>query len=198
MLFTRIKLKKGDSSVKFKMILISASIFELSGFWMIGSINDLLTENSKRKVGSYNNKKENEKDNDNEIEDEEDDDKDFNNKDDDYDDKNSDVNDENYEEDDDNEDYDKESDNDNKKYEEVDIIEKIKIQLVVKNNNIKIPIAKTLTIRPASYKNFTEKINLATKKILEKETKSKYSYTISYKAVNARGPSNTLEDKLDF
>ncbi|UZO06844.1 uncharacterized protein OCT59_018968 [Rhizophagus irregularis] len=162
------------------------------------SIDDLPTENSKRKVGSYNNKKENEKDNDNEIEDEGDDDKDFNNKDDDYYDKDSDVNDENYEEDDDNGDYDEESDNDNKKYEEVDIIEEIKIQLVVKNNNIKIPTAKTLTIRPASYKNFTEKINLATKKILEKETKSKYSYTISYKAVNARGPSNTLEDKLDF
>ncbi|CAB5388017.1 unnamed protein product [Rhizophagus irregularis] len=160
--------------------------------------NDLPTENSKRKVGSYNNKKENEKDNDNEIEDEGDDDKDFNNKDDDYYDKDSNVNDENYKEDDDNGDYDEESDNDNKKYEEVDIIEEIKIQLVVKNNNIKIPTAKTLTIRPASYKNFTEKINLATKKILEKETKSKYSYTISYKAVNACGPSNTLEDKLDF
>ncbi|CAB5388964.1 unnamed protein product [Rhizophagus irregularis] len=161
-------------------------------------INDLPTENSKRKVGNYNNKKENEKDNDNKIEDEGDDDKDFNNKDDDYYDKDSNVNDENYKEDDDNGDYDEESDNDNKKYEEVDIIEEIKIQLVVKNNNIKIPTAKTLTIQPASYKNFTEKINLATKKILEKETKSKYSYTISYKAVNTRGPSNTLEDKLDF
>ncbi|GBC45398.2 hypothetical protein GLOIN_2v193871 [Rhizophagus irregularis DAOM 181602=DAOM 197198] len=89
------------------------------------SIDDLPTENSKRKVGSYNNKKENEKDNDNEIEDEGDDDKDFNNKDDDYYDKDSDVNDENYEEDDDNGDYDEET-------------------------------------------------------------------------VNARGPSNTLEDKLDF
>ncbi|GBC19578.2 hypothetical protein GLOIN_2v193871 [Rhizophagus irregularis DAOM 181602=DAOM 197198] len=87
--------------------------------------NDLPTENSKRKVGSYNNKKENEKDNDNEIEDEGNDDKDFNNKDDDYYDKDSDVNDENYEEDNDNGDYDEET-------------------------------------------------------------------------VNARGPSNTLEDKLDF
>ncbi|CAB5378789.1 unnamed protein product [Rhizophagus irregularis] len=130
------------------------------------SIDDLPTENSKRKVGSYNNKKENEKDNDNEIEDEGDDDKDFNNKNDDYYDKDSNVNDENYKEDDDNGDYDEESDNDNKKYEEVDIIEEIKIQLVVKNNNIKIPTAKILTIRPAT--------------------------------VNAREPSNTLEDKLDF
>ncbi|RGB43693.1 hypothetical protein C1646_749485 [Rhizophagus diaphanus] len=59
-----------------------------------------------------------------------DNDKNFNNKDDDYNDKDSDVDNENYEEDDDNGDYDKESDNDNKKYEEVDIIEEIKIQLV--------------------------------------------------------------------
>jgi hypothetical protein len=31
-----------------------------------------------------------------------------------------------------------------------------------------------------------------------KKNKSKGDYTISYKAINARGPSNTLEDQLDF
>ena len=34
-------------------------------------------------------------------------------------------------------------------------------------------------------------------KSFEKKTKSE-DYTISYKAVNARGPSNTLEDWSDF
>jgi len=63
------------------------------------------------------------------------------------------------------------------------------------NNNIKTPTAKILTIQSASYKNVMEKINLATRKILGK---SMDNYTISYKAVNAREPSNTLEDKLDF
>jgi hypothetical protein len=78
---------------------------------------------------------------------------------------------------------------------EDDDIDEVKIQLVVMNNNIKTPTAKILTIQPASYKNVMEKINLATRKILGK---SMDNYTISYKAVNARGPSNTLEDKLDF
>src|SRR5205085_125394 len=87
---------------------------------------------------------------------------------------------------------------DDRDCDEDDDIDEVKIQLVVMNNNIKTPTAKILTIQSANYKNVMEKINLATRKILEKEIKSMDNYTISYKAVNARGPSNTLEDKLDF
>ena len=103
--------------------------------------------------------------------------------------------DENYEED---EDYNRMEDYDNSEYcNEDDIIDKMKIQLVVKDKDIKTPTAKILVIQPVSYKNVIEEINLATKKILGKKFRSK-DYIISYKVMNARGPSNTLEDKLDF
>jgi hypothetical protein len=42
-----------------------------------------------------------------------------------------------------------------------------------------------------------EKINSIVYKTLGKKVKSS-DYIISYKAVNARGPSNELEDNLDF
>ena len=42
-----------------------------------------------------------------------------------------------------------------------------------------------------------EKINSIVQKFLGRKIKMTY-YTISYKAVNAHGPSNELEDKLDF
>uniref|UniRef100_U9UQS9 Uncharacterized protein n=1 Tax=Rhizophagus irregularis (strain DAOM 181602 / DAOM 197198 / MUCL 43194) TaxID=747089 RepID=U9UQS9_RHIID len=76
-------------------------------------------------------------------------------------------------------------------------LEEVKVQIIVKSNTIKVPTAKTLNIEPVSYKKVMEKINLAVQKTLKKKVKSK-DYTISYKAVNARGPSNTLEDKMDF
>ncbi len=78
-----------------------------------------------------------------------------------------------------------------------DDLEEIKIQLVVKSKNITVPTAKTVTITPANYENVMEKIILEVQKILKKKIKS-VDYTISYKAVNARGPSNTLEDRSDF
>lgn len=105
--------------------------------------------------------------------------------------------DENYEEEEE-EDYNKMEDYDNTSYDEDDIIDEIKIQLVVKDKDTKTPTAKILAIQPVSYKNVMEKINLTTKKILGKKFKSNDNYIISYKVMNARGPSNTLEDKLDF
>ena len=80
---------------------------------------------------------------------------------------------------------------------EDDVIEEVKIQLIVKNKNIKIPIAKSLTIQPVNYENFVERINLIVQKILGKKITSK-DYIVSYKVMNARGPSNELEDELDF
>src|SRR5436853_506691 len=79
-----------------------------------------------------------------------------------------------------------------------DEIDEMKIQLVVKDKDIKTPTAKIIAIQPVSYKNVIEKINLTTSKILGKKFKSNDDYIISYKVMNARGPSNTLEDKLDF
>ncbi|GBC25675.2 hypothetical protein GLOIN_2v1473341 [Rhizophagus irregularis DAOM 181602=DAOM 197198] len=76
-------------------------------------------------------------------------------------------------------------------------LEEVKVQIIVKSNTIKVPTAKTLNIEPVSYKKVMEKINLAVQKTLKKKVKSK-DYTISYKAVNARGPSNELEDEMDF
>jgi hypothetical protein len=76
-------------------------------------------------------------------------------------------------------------------------LEEVKVQIIVKSNIIKVPTAKTLNIEPVSYKKVMEKINLAVQKTLKKKVKSK-DYTISYKAVNARGPSNELEDEMDF
>ena len=76
-------------------------------------------------------------------------------------------------------------------------LEEVKVQIIVKSKDIKAPTAKTLNIEPVSYKKVMEKINLAVQKTLKKKVKSK-DYTISYKAVNARGPSNELEDESDF
>ena len=76
-------------------------------------------------------------------------------------------------------------------------LEEIKIQIIVKSKNIKEPTAKILTITPVNYENIMGKINSEVQKVLKKKTKSE-DYTISYKAVNARGPSNILEDWSDF
>ena len=93
------------------------------------------------------------------------------------------------------EDYNRIEDSDNTSDDEID---EMKIQLVVKDKDIKTPTAKIIAIQPVSYKNVIEKINLTTSKILGKKFKSNDDYIISYKVMNARGPSNTLEDKLDF
>jgi hypothetical protein len=90
--------------------------------------------------------------------------------------------------DDDDDDDDSDSDSD---------LEEVKVQIIVKSKDIKAPTAKTITIEPVNYKKITEKINSVVQKALGKKIKSK-DYIISYKAVNARGPSNELEDELDF
>lgn len=82
--------------------------------------------------------------------------------------------------------------------EEVDSdLEEIKVQIIVKNKDIKAPTAKILTIDPVNYNEVTEKVNLVVKKAMKKSIDPK-NYVISYKALNARGPSSELEDELDF
>lgn len=76
-------------------------------------------------------------------------------------------------------------------------LEEIKMQIIVKSKNIKVPIAKTLNIEPASYENVMEKVNLIVQKTLREKITSK-DYVISYKVVNVHGPSNELKDELDF
>ncbi|POG78265.1 hypothetical protein GLOIN_2v1473341 [Rhizophagus irregularis DAOM 181602=DAOM 197198] len=76
-------------------------------------------------------------------------------------------------------------------------LEELKVQIIVKSKNIKASIAKTLNIEPASYENIMEKINSVVQKTLRKKVISK-DYIVSYKAVNAREPSNELEDESDF
>ncbi|CAB5301237.1 unnamed protein product [Rhizophagus irregularis] len=76
-------------------------------------------------------------------------------------------------------------------------LEELKVQIIVKSKNIKASIAKTLNIEPASYENVMEKINSVVQKTLKKKVISK-DYIVSYKAVNAHGPSNELENESDF
>src|SRR3954454_24161796 len=76
-------------------------------------------------------------------------------------------------------------------------LEEVKVQIIVKSKDIKAPTAKTITIEPVNYKKIMEKINSIVQKTLGKQIKSK-NYVISYKAINARGPSNELEDESDF
>jgi hypothetical protein len=76
-------------------------------------------------------------------------------------------------------------------------LEEIKVQIAVKSKNIKAPTAKVLTIDPVTYDEIMEKVNSVVKKTLKK-TISPKDYVISYKASNARGLSNELEDESDF
>jgi len=93
---------------------------------------------------------------------------------------------------------DSEEEEENNDIEEEDSdLEEIKVQIIVRSKNIKDPTAKTLSIEPVNYKKIIEKINLVVQKTLRKKVMPK-DYMISYKAINARGPSNELEDELDF
>jgi hypothetical protein len=94
-------------------------------------------------------------------------------------------------------DNEEEEEDDDVEDEEDSDLEEIKVQIIVKSKNIKDPTAKTLSIEPVNYKEIIEKIKLVVQKTLRKKVMPK-DYTISYKAVNARGPSNELEDELDF
>ena len=93
---------------------------------------------------------------------------------------------------------DSEEEEENNDIEEEDSdLEEIKVQIIVRSKNIKDPTAKTLSIEPVNYKKIIEKINLVVQKTLRKKVMPK-DYMISYKAINVRGPSNELEDELDF
>src|SRR5262249_44483552 len=77
-------------------------------------------------------------------------------------------------------------------------LDEIKVQIIVKSKDIKVPTAKILTIDLVNYDEVMEKVNLVVRKTLKKTIISKDLYVISYKALNARGPSSELEDELDF
>ena len=68
---------------------------------------------------------------------------------------------------------------------------------MVKSKDIKSPTAKVLTIDPVNYNEIMEKVNSVVNKTLKKTINSK-DYVISYKALNARGPSSQLKDELDY
>ena len=59
-------------------------------------------------------------------------------------------------------------------------------------------IFKTIIIQPVEYINVIEKINVFVQKALQNKDINPKDYSMSYKAVNACGPSSELEDKLDF
>jgi len=59
-------------------------------------------------------------------------------------------------------------------------------------------IFKTIIIQPVEYINVIEKVNAIIQKALQNKDINPKDYSISYKAVNTRGPLSELEDKLDF
>jgi hypothetical protein len=77
-------------------------------------------------------------------------------------------------------------------------IDEVKLQIVIEKKGKKTSTSKTITIKPVEYINVVERINDAVKKALNNKKLNPGDYSMSYKAVNARGPSSTLEDKLDF
>ena len=82
--------------------------------------------------------------------------------------------------------------------EEVDSdLKEIKVQIIVKSKDIKSPTAKVLTIDPVSYNEIMETVNSVVKKTLKKSVKPE-DYVISYKVLNARGPSSELEDESEY
>jgi hypothetical protein len=77
-------------------------------------------------------------------------------------------------------------------------IDEIKLQIIIEKSNKKTSTSKTITIKPVEYINVIEGINGVVKKALKNKDIKPADYSMSYKALNARGPSNELEDKLDF
>jgi len=77
-------------------------------------------------------------------------------------------------------------------------IDEIKMQIVIEKKGKKISTSKTITIKPVEYINVIMGINDAVQKALKNGNVKPSDYSMSYKAVNARGPSSALEDKLDF
>ena len=77
-------------------------------------------------------------------------------------------------------------------------IDEIKLQIIIEKKGKKTSTSKTITIKPVSYIDVIEGINNAIQKAFKNKDIKPADYSISYKAVNARGPSSALEDKLDF
>ena len=77
-------------------------------------------------------------------------------------------------------------------------LEEIKLQIIVEKMGKKTSTSKTITVKPVEYINVIEKVNAVVQRALQNKDINPADYSMSYKAVNARGPSNELEDKLDF
>jgi len=77
-------------------------------------------------------------------------------------------------------------------------IDEVKLQIVIEKEGKKTSTSKAIIIKPVEYINVIERINEAVRKMLNNKKLKPGDYKMSYKAINARGPSSTLEDKLDF
>lgn len=77
-------------------------------------------------------------------------------------------------------------------------IDEVKLQIVIEKEGKKTSTSKAITIKPVEYINIVERINDTARKMLNNKKLKPGDYNMSYKAINARGPSSTLEDKLDF
>ncbi|GBC08215.1 hypothetical protein RclHR1_07980007 [Rhizophagus clarus] len=77
-------------------------------------------------------------------------------------------------------------------------IDEIKLQIVIEKEGKKTSTSKAITIKPVEYINVVERINDAVRKMLNNKKLKSGDYKMSYKAINAHGLPNTLEDKLDF
>ncbi|PKY50703.1 hypothetical protein RhiirA4_467303 [Rhizophagus irregularis] len=78
-------------------------------------------------------------------------------------------------------------------------INKIKLQIIIEKKGKKTSTSKTITTNPVEYINVIEGINNAVQKALKNRIIKPSDYdSLSYKTVNACGPSSALEDKFDF
>jgi hypothetical protein len=77
-------------------------------------------------------------------------------------------------------------------------LDEIKLHIVIEKKGKKTSTSKTITIKPVDYISAIEGINSAVRKVLKNNNLKPSDYSLSYKAINARGPSSELEDKLDF
>ncbi|PKY47154.1 hypothetical protein RhiirA4_543786 [Rhizophagus irregularis] len=76
-------------------------------------------------------------------------------------------------------------------------IEEIKLYIIGDKRGKK-SSSKALVIKPVEYTNVMEKINAVVQKPFQNENIKLSDYSMSYKAMNAHGPSSELEDKCDF
>lgn len=77
-------------------------------------------------------------------------------------------------------------------------IDEVKLQILIEREGKKTSTSKAIIIKPVEYINVVERINDAVRKMINNKKLKPGDYKMSYKAINARGPSSTLEDKLDF